>query len=58
MVNDRGDVLVLSDLERRSRLAIERMSKKNPHRQLICDLMTAVVNLAVERVPKDASMSA
>ena len=47
-------VLRLSDLEVRARAAVDRMSKKNPHRQLICDLMTAVINLAR---PKDAPMT-
>lgn len=42
------ELLRFDDLERRARAAIARMGRSNPHRQLIGDLMTVAINLAVK----------
>jgi hypothetical protein len=42
----------IGDLRRRAQTAIDVMSKANPHRALIIDLMGAVLTLAQERMDR------
>lgn len=49
MAPDTDARVSLLDLERRSRAAIDRMGRSNPNRALIEDLMTVILNLAMEK---------